>query len=262
MCFVAVALGISKNFPLVLAANRDEIFSRPAEPMTRWVESPSVIAGRDLSAGGTWLGLSQEGRFAALTNSGTATVSRKPGTVSRGMIVKDFLLGQPDTLRDIETGALADHPGYGGFNLIAGTLSKVSILSNVSSFHRWQNSGVFVLSNCPPNIEWPKTRVGATRFSEMLSVSDTSGAKEALKNSLFEFLADSTPVESSTQARDGDALSSALERVVFVRGSHYGTRASSVILVDQHGQAAFYERTFNGHSQLVLESEERIQINK
>ena len=53
MCFVAVALGISKNFPLVLAANRDEIFSRPAEPMTRWVESPSVIAGRDLSAGGT-----------------------------------------------------------------------------------------------------------------------------------------------------------------------------------------------------------------
>ena len=163
MCFVAVALGISKNFPLILAANRDEIFSRPAEPMTRWVESPSVIAGRDLSAGGTWLGLSQEGRFAALTNSGTATASRNLNAVS-GNDRKDFLLGQPETLRDIETGALADQPGYGGFNLIAGTLSKVSILSNVSSFHRSENSGVFVLSNCPPNIEWPKTRLGAIRF--------------------------------------------------------------------------------------------------
>lgn len=262
MCFVAVALGISKNFPLVLAANRDEVFSRPAEPMTRWVESPSVIAGRDLSAGGTWLGLSQEGRFAALTNSGTATVSRKPGTVSRGMIVKDFLLGQPNTLRDIETGALAHHRGYGGFNLIAGTLSKVSILSNVSSFHRSENSGVFVLSNCPPNIEWPKTRVGATKFSEMLSVSDTSGTKEALKNSLFEFLADSTPVEPSSKERDDGALSSPLERVVFVSGSHYGTRASSVIIVDQHGHAAFYERTFDSDGQLVLESDERLEFNK
>ena len=90
MCFVAVALGVSKNFPLILAANRDEFFSRPAEPMTRWTENPGIIAGRDLSAGGTWLGLSQEGRFAALTNCGTDTVSRKPGTVSRGMIVRDF----------------------------------------------------------------------------------------------------------------------------------------------------------------------------
>jgi len=262
MCFVAVALGVSKNFPLILAANRDEVFSRPAEPMTRWVESPSVIAGRDLSAGGTWLGLSQEGRFAALTNSGTATASRKPGTLSRGMIVKDFLLGHPDTLRDIETGALAERSGYGGFNLIAGTLSKVSILSNVSSFHRSQSSGVFVLSNCPPNIEWPKTRVGATRFSEVVRFSDTSGGEEELKNSLFEFLADSTPVEPSTEAGDDVALSSTLQRVVFVRGTHYGTRASSVIIVDQHGQAAFHERTFNGHSQLVLENEEHIQINK
>ncbi len=262
MCFVAVALGISKNFPLILAANRDEVFSRPAEPMTRWIESPSVIAGRDLSAGGTWLGLSQEGRFAALTNCGTAAVSRKSGTLSRGMIVKDFLLGQPDTLRDTETGALADQPGYGGFNLIAGTLAKVSILSNVSSFHRSEHSGVFVLSNCPPNIEWPKTRLGAIRFSEVLSLSDTSGGKEELKNSLFDFLADSTPVTPSTEARGDDALSSTLQRVIFVRGSHYGTRASSVIIVDQHGQAAFYERTFNAHSQLALESEERIQINE
>ena len=178
------------------------------------------------------------------------------------MIVKDFLLGQPDALRDTETGALADQPGYGGFNLIAGTLSKVSILSNVSSFHRSENSGVFVLSNCPPNIEWPKTRLGAIRFSEVLGPLDTSRGREELKNSLFELLANSTPVAPSTKALGDDALSSTLQRVIFVKGSRYGTRASSVIIVDQHGQAAFYERTFNGHSQLVLEKEKRIQINK
>ena len=261
MCFVAVALGIRKNFPLILAANRDEVFSRPTEPMTRWTESPSIIAGRDLSAGGTWLGLSQEGRFAALTNCGTATVSKKSGTLSRGMIVKDFLLGQDDILRDIESGALADRSGYGGFNLIAGTPSKVSILSNVSSFHKLETSGVFVLSNCPPHIQWPKTRIGAIRFSEVLRLLDESGGKEELKNSLFDFLVDSTPTESSAEARDDDTLSSRLERVVFVRGTYYGTRSSSVIIVDQHGQATFCERTFDDVGQLVSENEERITLS-
>ena len=262
MCFVAVALGVSKNFPLILAANRDEFFSRPAEPMTRWIENPGIIAGRDLSAGGTWLGLSQEGRFAALTNCGTDTVSRKPGTVSRGMIVRDFLLGHDDTVHDIESGALAHRSDYGGFNLIAGTPSKASILSNVTSFHSSESSGVFVLSNCPPHIEWPKTRVGAKKFSELLRFSEGSGGKEGLKNVLFEFLADSTPVETPSKERDDGALSSPLERVVFVNGSHYGTRASSVIIVDQHGHAAFYERTFDSDGQLVLESDVRLEFNK
>lgn len=262
MCFVAVALGISKNFPLIVAANRDEVFSRPAEPLTRWTDTPAVIAGRDLSAGGTWLGLSQEGRFAALTNCGTASVSRKPGTLSRGIIVKDFLLGHDDTLRDIESGALADRSDYGGFNLIAGTSSKVSILSNATSFHSSETSGVFVLSNCPPHVQWPKTRVGEIRFSELLGFSERSGGKEGLKNVLFEFLGDSTPVESSTGVSDDSALSNPFERVVFVSGSYYGTRASSVIMVDQHGHAVFYERTFDSHGQLVLETEERLEFNK
>ena len=96
----------------------------------------------------------------------------------------------------------------------------------------------------------------------MLRVSEGSGGKEGLKNVLFEFLADSTPVEPSSKERGGGALSTPLEQLVFVRGSYYGTRASSVIIVDQHGHAAFFERTFHSDGQLVLESEERLEFNK
>jgi uncharacterized protein with NRDE domain len=259
MCFVAVALGIHTEFPLIIAANRDEYFSRPAEPLARWSGRPTVIAGRDLTGGGTWLGLSQEGRFAALTNCRTGTVSAKPGSLSRGTIVKDFLLGAGDVLSNVESGALAGRSDYGGFNLIAGTASKVSILSNAAQFHTSATSGVFVLSNCPPDMEWPKTRIGAKRFSGLLQ---SPGKTENLKTALFGFLANPKPVESAADGRDESLGTQPPERVVFVRGSQYGTRASSVVLVNRNQHAAFFERTFGAQGQLVLESVEYLDLGR
>lgn len=259
MCFVAVALGIHAEFPLIIAANRDEYFSRPAEPLARWSGSPTVIAGRDLTGGGTWLGLSQEGRFAALTNCRTDTVSAKPGSLSRGTIVKDFLLGTGDVLSDVESGALAGRPDYGGFNLIAGTASKVSILSNAAQFHTSETSGVFVLSNCPPDVQWPKTRIGAERFSALLQ---SPGKAEKLKAALFGFLANPEPVASAADGRDDSLGTQPLERVIFVRGSQYGTRASSVVLVNHNQHAAFFERTFDAQGRLMLESVEYLDLGR
>ena len=257
MCFVAVSLGIHPEFPLIIAANRDEYFSRPAEPLARWPGWPTVIAGRDLTGGGTWLGLSQTGRFAALTNCRTDTVSAKPGSRSRGTIVKDFLRGTGDLLSDVESGALAGRPDYGGFNLIAGTASKVSILSNAAQFHTSETSGVFVLSNCPPDVQWPKTRIGAERFSALLQ---SPGKAENLKTALFGFLANPEPMETAADERDDRSGTQPPERVVFVRGSQYGTRASSVVLVNHNQHAAFFERTFDAQGQLVLESVEYLDL--
>ena len=242
MCFVAVALGVHPDFPLIVAANRDEYFVRPTEPLARWPGSPVVAAGRDLTAGGTWLGLSEDGRFAALTNCRTDTISSAPGTISRGAIVRDFLQGHGAVVDAVASGTLAHQSGYGGFNLIAGTPSKLSILSNATRTFAEETSGVFVLSNCPPQIQWAKTRVGRIRFSETLSPIGDVGD---LKDALFQLLADTQPLEAVSDLTHDESPLRLVQNLIFVKGVEYGTRASSVILIDRNWRAAFFERTFD-----------------
>ncbi|HCK76591.1 MAG TPA: hypothetical protein DHW07_05550 [Gammaproteobacteria bacterium] len=251
MCFVAVALGVHPEFPLILAANRDEYFARATEPLACWRTSPAIAAGRDLSAGGTWLGLSQEGRFAALTNCRTKTVSSMPGSKSRGTIVRDFLLGHEVMLEAVATGTLAHHSAYGGFNLIAGTPFRISILSNATKTHTQETSGVFVLSNCPPESQWAKTRVGQGRFSETLS---SALSEEDLKDELFLLLSDAQPLEVSSDPSEDDNPLRLVQNLIFVKGVEYGTRASSVILIHRDRHAVFFERTFDNLGGLVAET--------
>ena len=256
MCFVAVALGFHPEFPLIVAANRDEYFARPAELLKRWPGSPAIAAGRDLTAGGTWLGLSEDGRFAALTNCRAGTVSSAPGVVSRGAIVRDFLLGNEAVVAAVVSGDLAHQSGYGGFNLIAGTPSKIFILSNATKTWSEEGSGVFVLSNCVTQIQWPKVRIGKIRFTETLR---SAIGIEDLKKNLFALLADSHPLEAvSSPTQDEDPLR-LIQRSIFVKGVEYGTRASSVIVIDHKGCASFFERTFNNGGSRI--SENAVQLN-
>ena len=243
MCFVAVALRFHPEFPLVVAANRDEYFSRPAELLTRWLSAPTIAAGRDLTAGGTWLGLSVDGRFAALTNCRTESVSSAPGALSRGAIVRDFLLGHEAIVNAVASGALVHQSGYGGFNLIAGTSSKVSILSNATKTYSEESSGVFVLSNCVTQIQWPKVQIGKIRFTETLR--SASHPLEA--------------VSSPTQDEDPLRL---IQRSIFVKGVEYGTRASSVIVIDHKGCASFFERTFNNGGSRISENVVQLSLKK
>ena len=256
MCFVAVALRFHPEFPLVVAANRDEYFSRPAELLTRWLSAPTIAAGRDLTAGGTWLGLSVDGRFAALTNCRTESVSSAPGALSRGAIVRDFLLGHEAIVNAVASGALVHQSGYGGFNLIAGTPSKVSILSNATKTYSEESSGVFVLSNCVTQIQWPKVRIGKIRFTETLR---SAVGVEDLKENLFALLADSHALEAVSDPTQDDDPLRLIQRSIFVKGVEYGTRASSVIVTDHNGCASFFERTFNNEGSRI--SENTVQLN-
>ncbi|MGE4660216.1 MAG: NRDE family protein [Arenicellales bacterium] len=242
MCFVAAALGLHPEFPLIVAANRDEYFVRPTQSLGRWSGSPVIVAGRDLTAGGTWLGLSEDGRFAALTNCRTETVSSKPGALSRGTIVRDFLLGRRNVVDAVANGTLASQSDYGGFNLIAGTINQISILCNATQAFSQATSGCFVLSNIPPQGQWPKIQVGRERFSEAIALTTEL---DALKNRLFSLLADSRPVEGSSDSPKGESLPEIVQKVIFVRGPDYGTRASTVILIDRKKQAHIFEKTFD-----------------
>src|ERR1700758_734988 len=119
MCLIVFAWKVVPGIPFVLAGNRDEFFARPTAPAAWWSDHPHVYAGRDLEGGGTWLGVTREGRFAALTNI-RAPSERRADVRSRGMLVADYLLGNASPEEYIAHISMdADH--YNGYNLIVGT---------------------------------------------------------------------------------------------------------------------------------------------
>ena len=250
MCFIAVAVAVHPSFPFVVAANRDEVFDRPAAPLSFWETHPRLAAGRDLVAGGTWLGLTSEGRFAALTNCRTENVSPKSGDQSRGVLVRDYLLNHLETRTAIDARSIETLLGYGGFNLVAGTTSELNLLCNATGFSSVCTQGLITLSNTPPQNQWPKTRHGKVEFSSLLEQSHDQGT---LVTRLFDFLRDPSPRTTGLEDSIVDPKESH-QRVLFVKGTAYGTRASTVILVDQCGRVTFQERSFDREANCFDES--------
>ena len=257
MCFVAVALGSHPEFSFVVAANRDEYFDRPARVIHTWDTTPKIYAGQDLTAGGTWLGISTSGEFAALTNCRSPDISSKPGLISRGQLVRDYLLADPGLRAQINQRAIVQNTDYGGFNLIAGTVDHLHILSNVSKDVHEVNRNIRVLSNRSPDGEWPKTQLGAVRLGEIL---ETRPSEAVLRRTLFEFLANPDPL-TDTQITSGqtDPLEM-LQRVIFVRGENYGTRASTVILIRPDGTGLISEKGFGPLGQPLSDTTIRFQL--
>jgi len=250
MCFIAVAVAVHPSFPFVVAANRDEAFDRPAAKLGFWEAHPQLAAGRDLFAGGTWLGLTREGRFAALTNCRTENVSPKPGDQSRGVLVRDYLLNHLETRTAIDAGSIETLCGYGGFNLVAGTTSELNLLCNATGFSSMCSQGLMALSNTPPQSQWPKTQQGKIEFSRILEQSADHGTLVAR---LFDFLRDPRPLTNGLEGSIVDPKESH-QRVLFVEGVAYGTRASTVILIDRRGRVTFQERSFDSEANCFDES--------
>ncbi|MBT7967359.1 MAG: NRDE family protein [Proteobacteria bacterium] len=238
MCFVAVAVNCHADFPFIVAANRDEYFARPSLGIHIWDTPVPVIAGKDLSAGGAWLGLSTDGRFAALTNCRSKLVTSRPGELSRGDLVRKFLEKDPKILGAIKNGDLRQDHRYGGFNLITGSIKHLDIVSNTSALTEELTEGVKTLSNHTPDTVWPKTRFGGKKFETII---DSNTNQNKLQSGLFSFLTDSNPVDNVKSLEDS---SDHLKRVIFARGEQYGTRASTVILVDANLKATITEKIF------------------
>ncbi len=238
MCLLLLAYKTHPNYPLVLAANRDEAYRRPTAFAAFWHDHPHIYGGRDLEQGGTWLGITRGGRVAAVTNfrDGYAT---KTGTRSRGELVRNFLRGNqlaPDYINRVRREAHA----YNGFNLIAGDLEDLYYYSNRGSHVTALTPGIHGLSNHLLNTPWPKVERGRKILAELLP----QGAHE-LTEGLFAVLADRAVAHDDTLPDTGVGLPR--ERVLspaFISSPTYGTRASTVVLVDNHGQVLFIERSF------------------
>lgn len=240
MCLILFAHGVHRDYPLVLAANRDEFYERPTAPAAFWVEAPQVLAGRDLQAGGTWLGVTRSGRWAALTNFRDPPTPR-PGRPSRGMLVAGFLTGDT-TPEEYLAAVSADAERYDGFNLLVGVESGVHYFGNRmpgAAAPRRLEPGVYGLSNHLLDTPWPKVARGRRRLAELLETG--APAPEALLEILYDM--EIAPL----QTRPDTGVGAEWERVLsaaFVTTPTYGTRASTALIIDRESRLTFAERSF------------------
>ncbi len=238
MCLILLAHKVHPNYPLVLAANRDEVYSRPTAAAAFWDDYPQIYGGRDLEQGGTWLGITREGRIAAVTNFRDGHAA-KNSTRSRGELVSNFLRGsQPaaDYVHRVSREAQA----YNGFNLIAGDLDELYYISNRGNHVAAIAPGIHGLSNHLLNTPWPKVVRGKKILANLLRQKP-----HELIDGLFAILADRAVAPDDTLPDTGVGLPR--ERVLspaFIISPTYGTRSSSVVMVDNHGQVIFIERSF------------------
>jgi uncharacterized protein with NRDE domain len=241
MCIILINYDTHLDYRLILAANRDEFYNRPSRQASYWDESPHIFSGRDLLGKGTWLGISETGRIACVTNF-REPHSIREGLPSRGSLVSRFLLEQMSTddylklLR--ETGK-----DYSGFNLIFGTAERLLYFSNRCDSHLQIYPGVHGLSNHLLDTPWPKVKKGKDALCRMNGLS-----KDKLVEALFSTLADRTPYHDSVLPDTGVGVE--MERIlspVFISTPVYGTRSSTIILIDRNNEVTFIEKTFDGN---------------
>ena len=225
MCLIVFAWQVVPGIPLVLAANRDEFYARPTAAAAWWDDYPQVYAGRDLQGGGTWLGVTREGRFAALTNIRNPA-ERRSDVRSRGMLVAGFLEGAMDPEDYVaEIGENGDD--YNGYNLIVGTRDKLIWYNNRDAQDERNGHalapGIYGLSNASLDSPWPKVVRTKAQFSSLL-------CQGAPYDAYFEMLKDTTRANDCRLPKTGVDLE--WERIlsaVCIESPTYGTRSSTVV---------------------------------
>jgi uncharacterized protein with NRDE domain len=241
MCLIVVALGAAPRYPLVIAANRDELHARPTQAAAWW-PGREVFGGRDLVAGGTWLAIERRGRFAAVTNIRDERSAAGPR--SRGSLVADFL-SSDESAADYAARAMRAGAEFGAFNLLlfdGRTLERSSNRVGAAGLA----VGLHAFSNAPAGAEWPKTATALAGAEPLLALAEPV-------EPLFALLAE------RDDSADGELQR---QRTHFVVGPVYGTRCSTVVLVDAAGQVTFAERTFDGAGARVGEARESFAVER
>ena len=237
MCLVLLAWDSHPDFRLVVGANRDEFYARPTAPAEWWSDAPDVLAGRDLRDGGTWMGVTRAGRFAAVTNVREPQAYRV-GAPSRGFLAANFLMSRAPAL-GFAAGLMPIAPTFNGFNLLLFDGTTLAWLSNRAAGARTLPPGVYGLSNHLLDTPWPKVVMGKADLREALA-----GPADALEARLFASLARRDPAPDAGLPRTGiDAERERALSSAFIATPEYGTRCSTVLLVGRDGEVTLTERT-------------------
>ncbi len=234
MCIVALAWQVVPNKPLILIGNRDEFFAREAAPLSVWSDH-SMIAGRDLQSGGTWLGITATGRWAVITNY-REKVSPPEQVITRGSLITDYLSSDQAPLDFLAT---VDPGAYAGFNLIVGTLTDAAVLGNRGTPPQTLSAGLHGLSNALLDTVWPKTERLLSGFESLAFSHDDQIVDAALA-----LLNDQTPAPDERLPHTG--VGPMMEKVlspIRIESPIYGTRVSSVLILKDEGYT-FAEKTW------------------
>ncbi|WP_343855508.1 NRDE family protein [Aliiglaciecola litoralis] len=241
MCILFIAVKQHPDYPLIIAANRDEFHQRPTALSQFWDDNNDILAGRDLRAKGTWMGINKNGRLSALTNV------RDPqklldNPISRGELVSEFLAKQisaQDYLRTLQQ----TKKSYNGYNLLFGDWDDLWVYNNHTDKTQHLTEGVFGLSNADLNSPWPKVNQGV---AQLKNHCQQRGPLDTDK--LFAILLDQT--QSNDELLPQTGVSIEWERKlssIFIQSQEYGTRSSTLLLIDNNKVAHWHEHTFDSN---------------
>lgn len=238
MCLIFLSVHNHPKYTLILAGNRDEFHNRPTAPAAFWNDAPHVLAGRDLEANGTWLGITRRGRLSLLTNF-RDPAHINPTAPSRGQLVSDFLDGNASS-RDYMESVAASGKQYNGFNLIAGTPSELWYYSNYGEAVLPVQKGLHGLSNHLLDTPWPKVEKGKALMRPLFEKNtiDTDDLLEALYD---DKRAPDNQLPDTGVGLEWERMLSSM----FIKSPNYGSRCSTVILIDRKGHVQFSERVYD-----------------
>lgn len=251
MCLIVLAWQVHPAWPLIVAANRDEFHRRPAEPLHWWPDEPRIAAGRDLEAGGTWLGASRNGRFATVTNY-RENLKVQTGERSRGALVTDFVTADALPLAFAQG---IDRERYAGFSLLAATPASLAYVSNRGDPPRALAAGVYGLSNASLDTPWPKVVRSRERLKSLVDRDAVTPER------LFALLADREPAdEVGTPTRDLPAAKMRAVSAPFIVTPEFGTRCSTVLMLGTNGEVRISERRFDAEGRSAGENSLRYRL--
>jgi uncharacterized protein with NRDE domain len=226
------------TYSVVFGGNRDEFYSRPTAEAATWDEAPHVLGGRDRKAGGTWMGVTRSGHWAVVTNvrDPEARDDRAP---SRGQLAAQYLIDEPDP-KAYRASVRADADRYNGFNLLIGTPTTLHYVSNRPPRAHAVSPGLHGLSNAHLDSDWPKVARAKSKLHSLLKQDSLD------PNNVLDLLHDRrrAPAEALPDTGVGPEVEQFLSPI-FIDGEEYGTRASTVLLIDEAGEVTFAERTYN-----------------
>jgi len=255
MCLIIFAYNVHPAYRLILAANRDEFYERPSSPADFWADQPQVLAGQDLKEGGTWLGVTKKGKFAAITNYRDPSAF-KSNALSRGGLVSRFISGKQNPSHYLEK-IFPQADKYNGYNLILGEGGDLFVFSNRGGKHKLK-PGIYGLSNHLLNTPWPKVSRGKRILKAAL---DKKGNE--LEEALFALLADHHIPPDNKLPATGIGLE--WERVlssIFITSPVYGTRSSTILLIGKNNRVKFVEKVLDENPEPWVTSRFSFKLEK
>ena len=255
MCLIVFANNVHPKYKLIFAANRDEFYNRPSEQAEFWKEYPDLLAGKDLQAGGTWMGITKQGKFAAITNFRDLK-NHTNDAPSRGNLTLDFLIND-DSPVEYYNKLKPDLNDFNGFNLLLGNVDELFYFSNKTEGLQKLQTGIHGISNAILNTPWPKVERSKRHLESLIQQEDINAWE------VIAILKDTSIAKDEELPDTGVGLD--LERMlspVFIKSEKYGTRCSSVVMVDKENNVKFVEKFFFDGIGHFSNKEYKFTINK